>query len=415
MARFLTIDDLDFSGKTVILRPDFNVPIDPGTGEILDDSRIREHAETIRELAAKDAKIVILAHQGRPGEREYLESLRKHAERLSKILGFKVGYVDDLVGDAALEAISKLEPGGVLLLKNVRSHPDEGREAPPEEHARSEIVSKLSRVADVFVLDGFSVAHRSHASVVGFAYTLPSCAGRVMERELKALDRILEKPEKPFVCILGGAKSEKSTGMIDYFLGKGLADHILTGGLIGQLLLLASGLDLGSVNVKVLEKRGFLKFKDEAVGILRRYDGMVKMPIDVAVDMDGRRVEVSIEDLPSEYPIMDIGCRTIEMYKQTISNAKSILVSGPLGVYEDERFIKGTSEIYRAVASSGAYRVGGGGDTVAALERLGLRDRFSYVSLAGGAFIEYISGGRLPGVEALELAYRRVKRIQRSK
>lgn len=409
MARFLTIDDLDFSGKTVIFRPDFNVPIDPNTGEIIDDSRIREHAGTIKELSAKGARIVILAHQGRPGERDYLESLRKHAERLSEILGFKVDYVDDLVGESALEAISKLKPGGVLLLKNVRSHPDEGREAPPEEHARSEIVSKLSRVADIFVLDGFSVAHRSHASVVGFAYTLPSCAGRVMERELKALDRVLEKPEKPFVCILGGAKSEKSTSMIDYFLGKGLADYVLTGGLIGQLLLLASGLDLGSVNVKVLEKRGFLKFKNEAVEILRRYDGMVKIPVDVAVDMNGRRVEISVKDLPSEYPIMDIGRRTIDMYKQIISNARSILVSGPLGVYEDERFIEGTSEIYRAAALSGAYCIGGGGDTVAALEKLGLRDRFSYVSLAGGAFIEYISGSRLPGVEALEIAYRRVK------
>ncbi|MEM2740045.1 MAG: phosphoglycerate kinase [Candidatus Bathyarchaeia archaeon] len=411
MARFLTIDDLDFSGKTVIFRPDFNVPIDPGTGEIIDDSRIREHGETIKELSAKGAKIVVLAHQGRPGERDYLESLRRHAERLSEILGFRVDYVEDIIGETALEAISKLKPGGVLLLKNIRSHPDEGREAPPEEHARSEIVSKLSRVADIFVLDGFSVAHRPHASVVGFAYTLPSCAGRVMERELKALDRVLENPEKPFVCILGGAKSEKSTSIIEYFLGRGLADYILTGGLIGQLLLLASGLDLGSINVKVLEKRGFLKFKDEAVGILRRYNGMVKMPIDVAVDMGGKRVEVSVEDLPSEYPIMDIGRRTIEMYKQIVSNARSILVSGPLGVYEDERFIEGTSEIYRAVALSGAYRIGGGGDTVAALEKLGLRDRFSYVSLAGGAFIEYISGGRLLGVEALELAYRRVKGV----
>lgn len=409
MARFLTIDDLDFYGKTVILRPDFNVPINPDTGEIIDDSRIREHAETIRELSVKGAKIVVIAHQGRPGERDYVESLAKHAERLSEILGFKVGYIDDLVGGAALEAISKLKPGEVLLLKNVRSHPDEGREAPPEEHARSEIVSKLSRVADVFVLDGFSVAHRSHASIVGFAYTLPSCAGRVMERELKVLDRVLEKPEKPFICILGGAKSEKSTSMIDYFLGRGLADYILTGGLIGQLLLLANGLDLGSVNVKILEKRGFLKFKDEAVEILRKYDGMVKIPVDVAVNMDGRRVEIPVEDLPSEYPIMDIGRKTIEIYKPIISNARSILISGPLGVYEDERFIEGTSEIYKAVASSGAYRIGGGGDTVAALEKLGLRDKFSYVSLAGGAFIEYISGGKLPGVEALEIAYRRAR------
>jgi phosphoglycerate kinase len=415
MAIFLTIDDLDFTGKTVILRPDFNVPVDPGTGEIIDDSRIREHAETVRELSDKGARIVILAHQGRPGERDYLESLRRHAEKLSEILGFKVGYVDDLVGDAALEAISKLKPGEVLLLKNVRSHPDEGREAPPEEHARSKIVSKLSRVADIFVLDGFSVAHRSHASVVGFAYTLPSCAGRVMERELKALDRVLENPEKPFVCILGGAKSEKSTSMIDYFLAKGLADYILTGGLIGQLLLLARGFDLGSINVRVLERRGFLKFKDEAVRILEKYDGKVKMPIDVAVDMDGRRVEIPVEDLPSSYPIMDIGHRTIEMYRRIISEARSILVSGPLGVYEDNRFIDGTSEVYRAVASSGAYRIGGGGDTVAALEKLGLRDRFSYVSLAGGAFVEYISGGRLPGVEALEIAYRRVKQAGWSK
>lgn len=404
MSKLLTLDDFEVEGRTVLVRPDFNVPLDPETKEIIDDTRIREHATTIEELACKGAKVVILAHQGRPGEPDYLESMEKHARRLSEILGRPVNYVDDLFGSEACNAISKLKAGEILLLKNVRSYPGETSRLTAEEHARSELVSKLSRLVDLFVLDGFSVAHRSHASVVGFTVALPSCMGRVMEREVKALEKAIEKPEKPFICVLGGAKPEKATSIVEYLLSRGLADLILTGGLVGQLFLTAKEVDLGSKSLQFLEKRGFLKLKPEARRLLERYGDKIETPVDVAVDEDGVRREVRVEELPVESPIADIGSETVKAYRKVISQAKTILVSGPLGVYEREQFAKGTEEVYRAVAESGAYAVGGGGDTSAAIERFRLKEEFSYVSLAGGAFIEYISGGKLPGIEALRAA-----------
>lgn len=401
MSRFPTLDDFEFEGKTVLVRPDFNVPLDPATKKILDDTRIRENAETIKELCERKARVVVIAHQGRPGDPDYVESLRSHAERLGEILGKKVKYVDDLFGEEAKKAIRGLKPGEVLVLKNVRSLPEEAKDRSPQEHAKSELVRGLAPLIDIFVLDAFSVAHRSHASVVGFAPVKPVCAGRVMERELKALSKVFEKPEKPMVCVLGGAKAEKTVGIIEYMLSKRVADKILTGGLVSQLFLMAKGVELGDVNVETLRKKGFYGLIPDAKRLLNEYGDAIVTPVDVALDFDGSRVEVEVSELPSEKPISDIGLRTADLYVKALSGAKSILVSGPLGVYEKEAFIEGTKRVFEAVAESGAYTVAGGGDTVAALKKLGLYDKFSYVSLAGGAFIEYITGAKLPGVEIL--------------
>ncbi|MCD6444973.1 phosphoglycerate kinase [Candidatus Bathyarchaeota archaeon] len=401
MSKIPTLDDFNFKGKTVLVRPDFNVPIDPATKEIVDDTRIRAHAETIRELCEKGAKVVVIAHQGRPGEPDYVESLRKHAEKLGEALGKAVKYVDDLFGEEAKKAIRELKPGEVLVLKNVRSFPEETKRRSPQEHAKSEFVRELAPFIDVFVLDAFSVAHRSHASIVGFAPLKPVCAGRVMERELRALSKVLENPEKPMVCILGGAKAEKAVGIIGYMLSKGVADKILTGGLVGQLFLMAKGIELGDVNVELLKRRRLYDMAPEAKRLLSEYGEMIETPVDVALDVDGKRVEIKVSELPSEKPVSDIGSETASLYANALSGANSILVSGPLGVYEKTAFIEGTRKVFEAVAASGAYTVAGGGDTAAVLRRLGLYDRFSYVSLAGGAFIEYITGAKLPGVEVL--------------
>lgn len=406
MSEFPTLDDFYFYGKTVLVRPDFNVPIDPSSKKILDDSRIRDHAETIRELCEKGARVVIIAHQGRPGDPDYLESLEEHAKTLSSILGRPVKYVHDLFGESAKEAIRSLKPGEVLMLKNVRSFPEESKEKSPEEHSKSKLVQELSMLIDVFVLDGFSVAHRSHCSVVGFAPVKPVCAGRVMERELKALSRVFEKPEKPMVCILGGAKAEKTVTIVEYMLKNNIADYILTGGLVGQLFLAAKGIDLGSVNIDILKRKKLYELIPKAKELLGEYEDRIKLPVDVALEVDGARIEVEISNLPSEKPISDIGVKTADIYRELLANVKSILVSGPLGIYEKEAFIEGSRRVFEAVASTKAYKVAGGGDTAAVLRKLNLYDKFDYVSLAGGAFIEYITGEKLPGIEILKLRHR---------
>jgi len=404
MTKFLTLDDFDFKGKRVIIRPDFNVPLDPETKEILDDSRIRAHAETINELSEKGAKVVVIAHQGRPKQPDYTESMEKHAKKLEEIIGKPVKYVHDLYGDIAKKAIKELKQGEILVLKNVRSFPEERKKKSPEEHAKSELVKELAPLADIFVLDGFSVAHRSHASVVGFAVVLPSCAGRVMERELNALNKALQNPEKPYIAILGGAKAEKCIDIIGYLLENNIADNVLTGGLIGQIFLLAKGVNIGEPNVEVLKKKGLYELVPKMQELLKKFGEKIKIPSDVAIEVDGKREEIDVSELPTKEPIYDIGRKTVEQYSKFIEKAKTILLSGPLGVYEKNQFIAGTKEICEAIVRSKAFTLAGGGDTLAALKKLGVYEKFSYVSLAGGAFIEYLTGAKLPGVEVLEKA-----------
>jgi len=406
MTEFLTLDDVDVSGKTVLVRVDFNSPIDPETKKIIDDTRIRMHAETIRELLEKGAKVVVLSHQGRPGQPDFIP-LKQHAEILEKVLGRLVKFVDDVYGEKAKEAIRSLKSGEVLVLDNVRNFPEETKSKSPEEHAKSELVKSLAPLADIFVIDGFSVAHRSHASVVGFSAVLPTVAGRVMEKELKALSKALEKPEKPCVFVLGGAKAEKCIDIIDYALGNDIADKVLTGGLVGHVFLAAKGVDIGEPNMKLLEKRGLAELIPKMKELLEKYAGRIEVPVDVAVDAEGERKEISVEKLPTNMPICDIGVRTVEKYAEILGNAKSIVISGPMGVYEKDLFVDGTKGVFKAAVESGAFTLAGGGDTLAALRKAGLEGKVSYASTAGGAFIEYISGKKLPAVEVLREAVKR--------
>jgi len=402
MPRSLTLDDLSLKDKVVLVRVDFNSPVDPETKRLLDDTRIKAHGQTtIKELAEKGAKVVVLAHQGRPGGADFI-GLKQHAERLGKILGRPVEYVDDLYGEEARNAARGLRSGEVLVLKNTRTYPEEQKSRSPEEHAESEFIEGLAPVADVFVNDAFSAAHRSHASVVGFTAVLPSVAGRIMERELKALSRVLEAPEKPCVFILGGAKADDSLEISKYVLKNNIADYVLTGGITGHLFLFATGVDLGKPNMELLEKQEVLGLVPGIKQLMKTYPGRVMVPADVAVEADRERKELSVSDLPTEYPIFDIGTETIRQYSQIIIEAKSIVISGPPGVYEREDFLKGTKGILEAVAASKAFSLVGGGHTVAAVTELGIADKMSYISTAGGALIEFLMGRRLPGVTALK-------------
>ena len=404
MPKILTIDDFDFKGKTALVRVDFNSPVDPETKKVLDDTRIKAHGETtIKELAKKGAKVVILAHQGRPGDPDF-SPLKQHAQILGKILGQPVKYVDDVFGEKAQRAIKELKNGEILVLENVRTFPDEQKKGTPEDHAKTEFVKKLAPLADVFVSDAFAAAHRAHVSIVGFTAVLPSVAGRIMERELKALGRVLQAPEKPCIYILGGAKADDSLKISQYVLKNKIADHVLTGGVTGHLFLAAKGVDLGKSNMEFLEKKELMGLMPGIKDLMKAYTGKVEVPIDLAVDVKGKRKEIPATDLPTAYPIYDIGKNTVKKYSDLVRGAKSIVISGPMGVFENQEFAQGTKKLFEAIASSKAFSLVGGGHTIAAVEELGLAKKMGYVSTAGGALIEFLMGEQLPGVVALEKA-----------
>jgi len=404
MPKFLTIDDFDLKNKTVLVRVDFNSPVDPNTKKVLDDTRIRAHADaTIKELVKKGAKTVILAHQGRPGEPDFIP-LNQHAELLGKALSMSVKYVDDVFGEKAQKAIRELKSGEVLVLGNVRGVSNEQNKGTPEEHSRTELVKKLAPLADVFINDAFAAAHRAHVSMVGFTAVLPSAAGRIMERELKALGKVLEAPEKPSVFVIGGAKGDDSLDISRYVLKNDIADYILTGGVIGHIFLVATGVDLGEPNMQFLEKKDLMGLVPGIKELMNEYPGAVIVPVDLAMEVDQKRQEITVDELPTNYAILDIGTETAKKFSEIILKAKTIVVSGPVGVFENPEFKAGTQMVLEAVAASEGFSLVGGGHTVAAVENLGLADKMSYVSTAGGALIEFLMGKQLPGVVALEKA-----------
>ncbi|MGA2308551.1 MAG: phosphoglycerate kinase [Candidatus Bathyarchaeia archaeon] len=404
MPKFLTLDDVKVKDKVVLVRVDFNSAIDPKTHKILEDARIRAHAETtIKELSEKGAKVVILAHQGRKGDPDFIP-LKQHAELLGKILKKPVRYVDDLYGEKAKNAINSLKSGEILVLENVRTFAGETKDGTPEEHAKTELVKNLAPLADVFVNDAFAAAHRAHVSMVGFTAVLPSVAGRIMERELKSLGKVLENPEKPCIFILGGAKADDSLEISKYVLDKEIANYVLTGGVVGQVFLAAKGVDLGKPNMDYLEKKELMSFLPGIKALIQKYPDRIKTPLDMAVEVKGKRKEISVDELPTEYPTYDIGAKTVDDYAKIIRKAKSIVISGPMGVYENKEFSFGTKKILEEIANSKAFSLAGGGHTISAIEEFGLTKKISYISTAGGALIEFLMGKKLPGVVALEKA-----------
>jgi len=402
MAKYKTIDDFQVKNKVVLVRVDFNSEIDPTTKKVTSDVRIRAHAEsTLKELAEKGAKTVVLAHQGRKGDPDYTP-LKEHAEILAKILKCPVKYVDDLFGDKAKATIKDLKGGEILVLENVRGWDKETKSTTPEEASKTELVQNLAPLTDLFVNDAFAAAHRGHVSMVGFTAVLPSAAGRIMERELKSLSKALEKPEKPSVYVMGGAKADDSLEISKYVLGKGIADYVLTGGVTGQLFLAAKGTNLGKGNMAYLDKKELTGLIPGIKALEEQYGEKVMTPVDLALDLHGKRKEIKINKLPTENSIMDIGARTVEAYAAIIASAKSIVVSGPMGVYENKEFNYGTKKVFEAIANSRAFSLAGGGNTIAAINEYGLTKKIGYISTAGGALIEFLMGKKLPGVVALE-------------
>ena len=409
MAKYKTLDDFNLKNKVVLVRVDFNSEIDQANKKVTSDVRIKAHAEsTLKELAEKGAKTVVLAHQGRKGDPDYT-TLKEHTEILGRILKCPVKYVDDVFGEKAKTAIKGLKGGEILVLENVRSWDKETKSMSPEDASKTDLVQNLAPLADIFVNDAFAAAHRGHVSMVGFTAVLPSAAGRIMERELRSLSKALEKPEKPCVYVMGGAKADDSLEISKYVLSNGIADYVLTGGVTGQLFLAAKGVDLGKGNMAYLEKKELTGLIPGIQELIKEFGDKVRTPVDVAMDVNGKRKEIPTTKLPTENSVLDIGKETADNYAELIGKAKSIVVSGPMGVYENKEFNYGTKTVFQAIADSKAFSLAGGGNTIAAFQEYGLTKKVGYISTAGGALIEFLMGKKLPGVVALENAVQNKK------
>ncbi len=396
---FYTMDDFDLDNKTVIVRVDINSPVDPSTGLILDDTRIKLHSETIEELSKKGAKTVVIAHQSRPGKKDFT-TLEQHAESLSKILNHKVDYVDDIFGSNARTAIGKMKRGDILLLENVRFYSEEILRRDPKIQSETHMVQKLSPLADYFVNDAFAAAHRSQPSLVGFAFMLPSAAGRIMERELKALYTAMDNVKKPCIYILGGVKVDDSIMVMENVLENGSADYILTTGLVANIFLWGSGANIGKCNKDFIVNKGYCNFVKKSKKLLKNYGEQIIIPKDVAVCMNNKRIEFSVDEIPNQ-PIYDIGTETITEYAGYIRKAETLFANGPAGVFEKEEFNIGTDDILNAIASSNAFSIIGGGHLAAAANQMGLSKGISHISSGGGASINLLAGEDLPVVEVL--------------
>ncbi|MEM1573610.1 MAG: phosphoglycerate kinase [Candidatus Methanomethylicaceae archaeon] len=397
---FYTMDDFNFEGKKVLLRIDINSPIDPKTGEITDDFRIRSHIPTILELLEKGSSLTILAHQGRPGDYDF-STLENHAKYLSKYLNQEVEYIEDIFGPTARSAIKSSKPGDVILLENVRFYSEEVIEKVPEAQSKTFMVRYLAPLFSIYVNDAFATSHRSHPSLTGFPMVLPSCGGRLLEKEVKYLNMIMESQLRPCIFILGGGKVPDSVQLIEAILSKGIADKVLLTGLVAHLFMFAKGERLGKANMKILEGKGFHTLLPRAQNLLKLYPDKIVTPKDVATLKNEERIEVSVKELTDSLPIYDIGSETIDLYHNLLNHAKIIIMRGPAGYIEDKRFTKGSEELLKRIIKTNAKIILGGGHLRKIAEKINVTNRIDYFSTGGGAFIAYISGEKLPAIEAL--------------
>lgn len=394
--KVLTLDDFDLKGKTVFLRVDMNCPIDPDTMEISGTKRIEEAIETLKSL--EEAKVVVASHQGRVGNKDYT-GMDNHAKVLEKLMGKKIKYVEDVIGIAAQNEIKNLKNGEILLLDNLRLCAEENYEFTQQEAANTIMVSRLSKLFDLCVLDSFPSAHRSHPSIVGFPYVLPACAGRIVEREVRNLDEIMTVAKAPHVIVLGGSKVPDRLEAIKLLIQNGRADHVLLTGLIGNVFMRAQG--------RIRYPLG-IKREDEVVSkahaLIGEYPDVFSTPVDIAIDKDGDRVEMDVRELEVGDKIYDLGPKTVEHYSKLIAGAGTVFISGPAGFFEKENFSFGTKGLLTSVANSMATTIVSGGHLTSALKKYGLAEQIDHISTAGGALVLYLTGERLPMIKALEEA-----------
>ena len=402
-----TLDELDVKGKTVLCRVDINQPVDRATGTLKSINRIRACVPTVRELSDKGAKLVLMAHQGSDIEYKNFYTTKPHAAVLTELLGREVKWIDDVCGPAAREAIRSLKEGEILLLDNVRFVSEEQTlfemklHLTHEQQAKTLLVEKLAPLGDVYVCDAFAAAHRDQPSLCGFEQVLPSAMGRLFEQEYCTVSQVMEEPVRPCVFVLGGAKISDAFLMMQTVLSRGVADKILTGGLVGNIFLAALGENIGQGSVDFILKSNYGEYIDRARELYAQYGEKILLPKDLAWVENGERREAKLGSVPADIASVDIGSETAAAYREEILAAGTVFVNGPMGVFEKAESELGTKTVWQAIADTKGHTVLGGGDSITATEKYKLTEQMDYICTGGGALIRFLSGEELPVVKAL--------------
>lgn len=419
MGAIRTLDDVFLDGKTVLLRIDGNSPLHPINNSFLDDSRLKGVIPTINRL--NKTKLIILLHQSRPGKKDFTTT-SGHAREFQRLLGRTVKFVEDICGQKAMSAIEEMKNGDILMLNNVRMNEEELEVKTNnfEQQTETNFVQKLSSIADIFVNDAFACAHRNSPSITGFTYALPCIAGTLMMKELNSLMGVMDSPKIPCIAVLGGIKIDDSVKVAKNMLEQEIANKILVTGGVANLFLDISGFDIGEINRNFLKKELGSQWdavKTDAETLMKKYSKKIMLPTDVALNVDGKRLDINIENLPTEHQIFDLGVQSTVKISSEIKNAGTVILNGPAGVFELEEFRFGTMEIINSCAESEAFVVVGGGHTATLINNLGLSSRIGHVSTGGGACLEFLAGEKLPGINSLEISSKRfgltIKKLQR--
>ena len=405
-----TLDEFDVSGKTVLCRVDMNQPVDRATDTLKSTARIEACAPTIRELSDRGAKLVLLAHQGSDIEYKNFYCTRPHAKVLERLLGRPVQWIDDVCGPTARQMIRDLKDGEILLLDNVRYVSEEQTlfemklQLTHEQQAKTLLVEKLAPLADLYVCDAFAAAHRDQPSLCGFEQVLPSAMGRLFEKEYCVISELMASPAKPCVFVLGGSKISDAFMMMETVLGSGVADTVLTGGLVGNILLAAKGEAIGQGSLDFIYKSNYGEFIEKAKTIYAKYADKIVLPADLGYVEDGARKECKIGAVPAEICAVDVGSETAKQYESIILAAETVFVNGPMGIFEKPETELGTKTVFEALGACPGYTVVGGGDSVTAAAKYQVKDKLGYVCTGGGALIRFLTGEELPVVKALRHA-----------
>jgi phosphoglycerate kinase len=395
MGAFRTLDRADVAGKRVLVRVDFNVPIEHG--RVSDYARLVAAHPTVRDIVTRNGKAILLSHFGRPKGRDPSQSLAPVAPEFAKILGRPVAFVPDCIGAQAEEAVAAMKPGDVLLLENTRFYPGEEKNAP-------DFVAALAKLGDLYVNDAFSVSHRAHASTEGIARKLPAYAGYSMQAELAALEKAFEAPERPFAAVVGGAKVSTKLEMLESLVAR--VDALAIGGAMANTFLLAQGKNVG----KSLVERDLVGTATKVLAAAKAKSCAIVLPVDAVVaekfEKGAPSRTLAVDAVGPADLILDVGPRTIAAIADVLARMRTVVWNGPLGAFETSPFDSGTVAVARLIAdltARGLHSFAGGGDTLAALNHAGVAGQLSYVSTAGGAFLEWLEGKPLPGVEALRI------------
>ena len=376
-----TLDEYKLQGKTVLCRVDLNQPVDRATDTLKSIQRITACAPTIKEMSDKGAKVVLLAHQGSDIEYKNFYCTRPHAKVLSELLDREVKWVEDVCGPTAREAIKSMKDGEIILLDNVRFCSEEQTLfelklcLTHEQQAKTQVVEKLAPLADLFVCDAFAAAHRDQPTLCGFEQVLPSAMGRLFEQEYCVVSELMEAPEHPCTFVRGGSKISDAFMMMETVLNSGAADTILTGGLVGQILLASQGIEIGSGTLGFIEKSGYADFIEKAKGFYSKYADKIVLPVDMAQVTDGVRNEAKVGEIPADFDAMDIGSETAAKYRKIILSSKTVFANGPVGVFEKPESELGTKVLFESMADTEAYSVVGGGASVTAAKQYNVTDK----------------------------------------